>query len=347
MRRLLLLTVLACLIAPAPAHAGGFVIDFSGMHVGVHVYAFQNCPEESCGGLSLPVALEIERAGSIVATSAPARDAWVNMTLVHGDVVHVLHEGVEQAAIPYEPAGFDAACAPRDARTLSGTFQHGEAVGRAFEAETPGMLRVDDHTSLRVFLGSEADEAAATLSADGDRWQVRLSRPAGDVSFVNVLNAYRRSTPVGPATVWSWLLVDDCLPPLPELPTGPPPPLPPAAAPCTAASLLAAPEAGAAFRAAVRTLRLRPLRRGRAALGGLAACPGARVSVRVATTGRRAVVVAKGRATWADAPLALVPTRRAARLAGRRRAAVRVTLRLTDAAGGTAAWTRRATLSRR
>jgi hypothetical protein len=319
---------------PASASAGGFVLDFGASPAwGLQVYDFSDCAGYCA---PQPISVTVERAGTVVA-SAPA-DTRIRVAHVAqpGDIVHIFRDGVERASVPYEggPVIDGPGCLPAGTTVLAGTLRRGDPDAEpATSPPDAGDLVLDPQTRLKVFRLPE--ERPATLTGAGNRWRAELARPLDGP--IGSLNEYRIATPVGSATVWTWASVDICGR---EWEFVPPPYSPP---PCRAPVVALDPRVAPALEKSAGRLRLRALRRGRARLDGVRACPGGTVTVTV--TARKAVV-ARAHLTAAGEYVAvpLTRTRRAKRLKGRRRADATVTVRIVDAGGESMTWSKRLTL---
>jgi hypothetical protein len=355
LRRLLVFLCVACALAatPALASADGFSIDFGQPGLGsLRVHNFEDCPGSFCE--ASPVEIRLERTGAVVEAAGPALEPSIKSQPLPGDVVRVLRDGVERAAVPYDgmPSVDDTSCAVVGGTTLTGTFRHGEPGTRTFGSPGYGLL-VDPYTYLRFafWLLPEGGLSEGVVSTVGDRWSATFSRPIQADDALIVGNAYTVATPAGPAMVSSRPSVRICPQPLPF---GPPPVEPPATPPtpptqppptpaCTADAIAADPAFETRLTRAVKRVRLRALRKGVARLAGVPSCASGNVAVEVRAGGR---IVAKGATnlTGTTVTQALTRTRRAARLAGRRRTRVKVTVRIADVAGGTVIWSCRVTL---
>lgn len=313
------------------------MIDFSSL--GAQVYSFSDC-DGYCE--SQAVGLSVERDGAVIGTVAPATSVRFSGTLEAGDVVHILRDGTERAAVTYEgDRVFDGACFPPGTTEISGSLRLGDPAADPYPPEQDGL--VDPSTALLIF---RAGGFIVPEFSSPTRWHASLPAPLAIGGGISVLNDYRIVTPVGTATVWSWHTTGACQPTVPVLPMPGPPappappgaPDPPAPPPSCATALAADPAAAATVRRAARTLRLRALRRGRARLGGLPACPGGTLRISVTRRGRTLARVT----TASDAGNA-PKLRRVRRLHRRAPATVRVSVRLTDASGATATWRPRVT----
>jgi hypothetical protein len=346
LRRLATALVVAGVLAamPSTASAGGFVIDFHDSAAsGVEVYNFSDCAAP-CDAQAISVS--VERAGTPIGSAGPGNDVRVNVVPAPGDIVHIYNEaGDERATVPYDgvpSVDGSSPCIPPGPATLGGAFQHGVPAPQPFTPGGPhGGVLVDDYTALSIWRqGSEGFEAADQIATEGNRWTATFSRPLARSETIGLWHAYTIPTPVGVATVWSWRNIGLCTA-LPVLPMPEPPPNP--APVCTAEGIRAHPSFRARLERSIKRLRLRALRRGTARLAGLPSCAGGTVRVEIKAGG---VVVAKGAATatGGDVTQALARTKRTARLAGRRRAKVKVTIRIADKAGGAVSWSRKLTL---
>jgi hypothetical protein len=344
LRRPLLLALLALALMPATAAAEGYHVAFGMPAGGVTVSNFQDCPGETCEPVPISIALDRGNVG-IVETAGPALDPHIATWPELGDVVRIYRDGAERAVAWYDPPTVeDTSCAVIGGTTLTGTLRRGEPGMQTISSPGYG-LSPDPYTYVRVALwDTRVGLIESTLAVDGTRWTAQFPSPIPDDQSLLVTNAYTIASPVGSAVVGSTRGVPYCpAPPPPPVPLEPPPP---PAAPCSAATLRGSEEFDAAVRRAVAGLRLKRLRRGAAALPDLLVCERGLVSASITTTGRRPAVVARGiRSTSGTrVTLHLVRTRRAARLAGRRRAAVKLVLRFRDSAGETLTWTKHLTL---
>jgi hypothetical protein len=267
-----------------------------------------------------------------------------------GDVVRISKDGVERAAVAYDgvPSVDGApACIAPGATSVSGTFKHGVPASHPFLPPVGpfGGVVVDPYTVLSVWRsGFRGQLTAESITTEGDHWTATFPQPLAPGDGIGLYHAYTISTSVGVATVWSWRDIRHCSPTVPTLPMPQPPPPPPPVVPaCTADALAADTAFETRLTRAVERLRLRPLRKGAARLTGLPACAGGTFAVEVKARG---AVVARSTASATGTTLtqALTRTRRAARLAGRRRARVKVTIRIADSAGGALTWSCRVTV---
>jgi hypothetical protein len=342
LRRLLLLALLAPALVPATASAEGYNVQFGLPAGGVTVSDFQDCPGETCEPVPISIALDRGNVG-VVETAGPALDPHITTSPELGDVVRIYRDGVERAVAWYDPTPTvaDTSCAVLGGTTLTGTFRRGEPGMRT--GSSPGYgLSVDPYTYIRVALWDvRAGLLEGSISVDGTRWTANFPGPITTDQSLVVTNSYAIASPVGSAMITTTRGVPYCPPPPapPEPPTTPPPP-------CTTYALRGSPFVATAVRRAVGTLSLKRLRRGTATLADLPVCAGGRISATVTTTGRRRVIVAKGKQTPTPerATVRLSATRHAKRLAGRRKVRVKVTIRYADAAGDMETWTRRVTL---
>lgn len=346
MRRLLIALSAAGVLAalPAPASAGSFSVNFHDIASGgVEVYDFSDC-DSYCG--PQPISVRLERAGATIGSAGPRTSVRVPIAPARGDLVRISKDGVERAVVPYDGVPSidgDPGCIAPGAAALSGSFKRGVPAPQPFTSTGPhGGVLVDPYTALSVWRsGFSGAFAAQSITTAGERWTAAFPQPLAPGDGLGIWHAYTVATPVGIGTVWSWREIAPCRTTVPQLPMPlPPAPAPPQAAErCSAAAIAADATSRKRLRRAVAKLRLRTLRRGSAKLADLPGCAGGRVAIVIRARG---AVVARGTAAGAD--IALARTKRTKRLAGRRRANVTVTVRITDADGGVGSWSRRLTL---